>query len=240
MKNNYLVIIFVLTFFLTLQNIPTLKAQQYDIYTGLGAVPSSQTWYICSKQETNYINYVMKVVDTDQLPTQNFGTNVQGNHPLQYPGILGLLTYATNFTGIQLFIDPQAKFSIYWSDLSCFDFPALECNREKNPPFDAKTIICLGVSNPQDTDQKFVLSISFVYGIPPPPLLTVPPKQTNTSSIVPSTSNPTPTNDVPDNPPYFYATNNGLSIIMSNINNIGLLLIIFVILLSTIFILNNN
>jgi hypothetical protein len=177
----------------------------------------------------------MKVVETDQQPTPNFGTNVQGIHPLQYPGILGLLTYATNFTGIQLFIDPQAKFSIYWSDLSCFDFPALDCKREKNPPFEAKTIVCLGISNPQDTEQKFTLSISFAYGVLPPPLLTVPPKQTNTSSNVPSTINPTPTNDIPENPPFFYA-NNGLSI-MSNINIINGLLLI---LLSTIFILSNN
>ncbi|CAG8655285.1 22605_t:CDS:2, partial [Rhizophagus irregularis] len=188
MINNNLVIIFVLAFFLTLQNIPTLKAQQDDVYSGLGAIPSAQTWYICSKQETNYINYKMKVVETDQTPTQNFGINVQGNHPLQYPGILGLLTYATNFTGIQLFIDPQAKFSIYWSDLSCFDFPALECNRVKDPPFEAKTIICLGISNPQNTEQKFTLSISFVYGVLPLPLPTVSPKQTNTTSSIPSTN----------------------------------------------------
>src|SRR6266542_6604609 len=139
---------------------------------------------------------MMKVVEADQTATPNFGTNVVENHPLQYPGVLGLLTYATNFTGMQLFIDPQAKFSIYWSDLSCFDFPALECNRVKNPPFLAKSIICLGISNPQDTEQKFILSISFFNGISPQ-LPVVPPKKTNTSSNTPTTSKSTPTNEVP-------------------------------------------
>ncbi|RIA92773.1 hypothetical protein C1645_736047 [Glomus cerebriforme] len=235
MNNNHIVIICVLTFFLTLQSIPTLKAQEYDVYSGLGAIPSAQTWYICSKQETNYINYEMKVVETDQQPTPNFGINVVGNHPIQFPNILGLLTYATNYTGIQLFIDPKAKFSIFWSDLSCFDFPALDCSREKNPPFVGNAIICLGISNPQDYEVKFVLSISFVYGMLPPSLPIVPPKQTNTSSNIPSISKSTPTNEIPENPPFFY-TNNGISNIISNINIIGLLLIIIIILLSNIFI----
>ncbi|CAB4487789.1 unnamed protein product [Rhizophagus irregularis] len=175
MINNNLVIIFVLAFFLNVAKYTNIKST--------------------TRRQTNYINYKMKVVETDQTPTQNFGINVQGNHPLQYPGILGLLTYATNFTGI---------------------------------------------SNPQNTEQKFTLSISFVYGVLPLPLPTVSPKQTNTTSSIPSTSKSTPTNDIPENPPFFYATNNGFSNVMSNINIIRLLLIIVVVLLSTIFIISNN
>jgi hypothetical protein len=161
----------------------------------------------------------MKVVETetDPPPTPGFGVNVPGHHPLQYPGMLGLLTYATNYTGIQLFIDPQANFSIYWPDLSCFDFPALECSREKNPPFTGKTIICLGISNPQVEEKKFTLSISFVEGKLPPQPPSVSPKQTNSSSI-PSASKSIP-NETPSHPPFFYATNNGLPNIILNIND---------------------
>src|SRR4051812_10384229 len=182
----------------------------------------------------------MKVVETDQPPTPNFGVNVQGHHPKQYPNILGLLTYATNYTGIQLFIDPQANFSIYWPDLSCFDYPALECSREKNPPFPGKTLICLGISNPQVEEKKFTLSISFIEGKLPPKSPPVSPKQTNTSSNVPSTSKSIPSNETPSHPPFLYATNNGLSNIISNINIIGLSAIIVIVLLSTIFILGYN
>ncbi|CAI2181989.1 13267_t:CDS:2, partial [Funneliformis geosporum] len=110
--------------------IPTIRAQD-DVYRGLGVLASSQTWYTCSKQLTNYINYEMKVVETDQEKSSNFGTYAKGPTP------------PPKQPGIQNSIDPNGVTSIYWPELSCFEFPALECQREKDPPFVSNLIVCL-------------------------------------------------------------------------------------------------
>ncbi|CAG8731666.1 17636_t:CDS:2, partial [Funneliformis caledonium] len=202
--------------------IPTIRAQD-DVYRGIGVLASTQTWYTCSKQLTNYISYEMKVVETDQEKSSNFGTYAQGPTPPPIQqGILGLLTYVTNYTGIQKSIDPNGITSIYWPELSCFEFPALECKREKIPPFASSLIVCIGITNPQNAEKKFTLSISFVEGKPSPPLYIPPTPPIPSPSPGSTKSKPPPPNDIPTSPPFFYATNNGLSIILSNINDIDI------------------
>ncbi|CAG8533109.1 3130_t:CDS:1, partial [Acaulospora colombiana] len=152
----------------------------------------------------------MQQISTSQPATPNFGTVVQGNHPKQYTDQLGLLTYATNYTYLQLYIDPTRPVSYFFEDLSCFDYPELRCTKSKNPPFNGQAILCLAVTNPQSSESDFTLAISFTYGVPLPVIPSSTPVTSSLSTVTTATVNPS-TNIVtstlnPTNvPPPFYA-----------------------------------
>src|SRR5439155_24176354 len=114
--------------------------------------------------------YDVKMVDTSANSSQGFGVGpVEGNHPKPY-NTTGLLTFATNYTGITQLVDRSRTPSIYMGELSCFDQPVLECAKEKNPLFPITAILCVGVINPNDLELKFIASFSFTSGTPLPSL----------------------------------------------------------------------
>ncbi|CAG8490241.1 10120_t:CDS:2 [Gigaspora margarita] len=136
-----------------------------ELYNGIGILPASNTWYICSADNTDYIAYDVQQVSDGQKEISNFGTIVKGNPPPSFPNQLGLLTYVTNYTGLQLFIDPSHPNSSFYNNISCSQGPRLRCYQKKDPPFQNKDILCLSVVNPHNNGIKFSLSISFTSGV---------------------------------------------------------------------------
>src|SRR5688572_2614094 len=103
----------------------------------------------------------MQQVSSDLVTTPNFGTVVQGHPTLSYDQ-LGLLTYLTDWTGLQNYIDPNSSSSVYWEEGSCYDSPQLRCTKKMTyDEFKGESIICLAITNPQSQEVKFSLSISF-------------------------------------------------------------------------------
>ncbi|CAG8473475.1 11767_t:CDS:2 [Acaulospora morrowiae] len=196
MKLTSLICTLVVSIILLLLEDASINAQGTETYSGVGRLPAFYTWYICSRVKTNYIGYDMQQVNTSQSENSNFGTVVQGNHPIQY-NQFGLLTYATNYTGIQLYIDQTRPASYYFADLSCFDGgPQSRCTKSKDPPFNGTDILCLAVSNPENIELKFILSVSFTSGTSPPPLPSVPTTTTtksDTTTAGAGTTTPDPT-----------------------------------------------
>jgi hypothetical protein len=108
------------------------------------------------------------MIETSSNATVGFGNGpFEGNRPTTFQ-LSGLLTFATNYTGIRQLLDKERQPSIYISGLSCFDSPVLDCKREQVPVFPAVNIICLGVINPNEFESKFVASFSFTFGTPLP------------------------------------------------------------------------
>ncbi|CAG8563422.1 14073_t:CDS:2 [Dentiscutata erythropus] len=105
------------------------------------------------------------VISNGQHETSNFGTVVKGNPPPLSQYQLGLLTYVTNYTGLQLFISPSHPNSSFYSNVSCWQEPMLRCYQKINPLFQNKDILCLSVVNPHDEGVKFNFSISFTSGV---------------------------------------------------------------------------
>lgn len=147
------------------------------------------------------------------MATPNFGTVKEGHHPKSY-GQYGLLTIVTNYTGLTNYLDPNVEKLYYWEDASCDKEPVSRCN--KNKTLEGNALLCLAITNPQSSEVKFSLSISFTLGYDLPEL---PPETTSTTSS--TTAPPTSTNTKPTltttitGPPPFYATNG----INNNYNN---------------------
>ncbi|CAG8565774.1 8539_t:CDS:2, partial [Diversispora eburnea] len=132
------------------QNIQQVSSESHS---GIGSLPSQFTWYMCSKFSTNYT-----------VTTPNFGTVVDGHHTQSY-NQLGLLTYLTDWTGLQLYIDPTSNGSVYYDKGSCFDSPQIRCTKKMTyDEFKGESIVCLAITNPQNQEVKFSLSISFTLG----------------------------------------------------------------------------
>ncbi|RIA92771.1 hypothetical protein C1645_45508 [Glomus cerebriforme] len=186
-KNKFaiLILIFVL---ITLEGVSMVYSQTEDTSSGLGTIPDGQTWYICSKGLTNYISYMMKVVETSQEATPGFGINVVGNHPKQY-NTEGLLTFAANYTNIQALIDPNRPIVLYRQELSCSTEPVQDCSKSTVPPLPVQEILCLGIVNPNSHETKFSASISFDQNAAQP-ILIIPPPPDNTTSPSSTTSTP--------------------------------------------------
>ncbi|PKK67569.1 hypothetical protein RhiirC2_714018 [Rhizophagus irregularis] len=161
-----------------------------DTSSGIGSIPEGQTWYICSKGATNFIDYSMRMVETSQDPTPGFGTNVIGNHPKQF-NTVGLLTMVANYTNIRALVDPSRPIVLFREELSCNVEPVKECSKSTNPPLSIQDILCLAIMNPNSNTTKFTASISFDQNASKP-ILTIPP---------PIDDNPSNTNNSPSSSP---------------------------------------
>ncbi|CAG8563399.1 14072_t:CDS:2, partial [Dentiscutata erythropus] len=135
-----------------------------DTDSGIVSLSNASTgWFVCSKQNTNYI-----VVPNSAAANDVSGLTVQAHQPPTFPQF-GLLTFATNFSGISQFRDPNSASYIYIAALSCADTAVLNCS--PNPQtFNTTNIICLAVSNPNNCEMHFSYSISFTSGVGYPPL----------------------------------------------------------------------
>ncbi|RHZ49997.1 hypothetical protein Glove_508g10 [Diversispora epigaea] len=199
--NTLVIILLVL-----LKNIQQVSSESYS---GIGSVPSQFTWYICSKFNTNYTEYDMQQVSSGLTASPNFGTVVDGHHPQSY-NQLGLLTYLTDYTGLQLYIDPTSNSSVYWKDGSCFDSPQLRCTKKMTyDDFKGENIICLAITNSQSQEAKFSLSISFTSGEEMPPITSIATPSSTTSEnpeSSTSTSKSSRATVTATSPPPFYAS----------------------------------
>ncbi|CAG8711252.1 20518_t:CDS:1, partial [Cetraspora pellucida] len=137
------------------------------------------------------VAYDAQQVSNGQSETPNFGTVVKGRPQPSSQDQLGLLTYVTNYTGLQLFINPSSPNLSYYTDLSCLQEPKLRCYQKKNPPFQTKDLLCLSVVNPHDKEMKFSLSVSFTSGIDP--ISTTPSPLNPGYSVVATVNNAKPT-----------------------------------------------
>ncbi|CAG8464807.1 5133_t:CDS:10 [Funneliformis caledonium] len=159
-----------------------------DTNFGIGVIPEYQTWYICSKGLTNYINYILQVVKTPENATNGFGINEVGNRPQVYDKE-GLLVFVSNYTFIRSLIDQNAPKVLYLPDLSCGIEPVQKCEGLTDPPLDSEQIYCLGVVNPNKYETKFTASISFTKGAARPPLV-IPIEETTPTESTPTKATP--------------------------------------------------
>ncbi|CAG8808767.1 1386_t:CDS:1, partial [Racocetra fulgida] len=136
--------------------------------------------------------YDAQQVSNGQSETPNFGTVVKGRPPSSTHDQLGLLTYVTNYTGLQLFIDPSSSNLSsnlsYYTDLSCWQEPKLRCKKKQDPIFQTKDLLCLSVVNPHDKEIKFSLSVSFTSGVDAPSVTPI----SQGYSVVPTVNNAKP------------------------------------------------
>jgi len=192
-KKNKYTILFLIFSLITLEKVLMVYSQGGgDTSSGIGTIPDGQTWYICSEGITDFISYSMRMVETPQDATPEFGINVVGNHPKQFDQ-QGLLTFVANYTNIRALIDPTGPPVLFIEPLSCATSPVQECTKSTvnlNPPLPLQDILCLAIVNPNQNETKFTASISFTQNATQPILTIPPPFDNSTSSDPTSTSSP--------------------------------------------------
>ncbi|CAJ0927762.1 5682_t:CDS:2 [Entrophospora sp. SA101] len=124
--------------------------------------------------------YDVQLVNTTQPPDGHFGQVVLGQQ--RKFDTYGMVTIVSNFTGMQLYIDPSGPPLNFYKSVSCFDAPVQRCRQELKTLLLTKEILCLGITNPTSMETKFTLSISFTSGVPIPVLNIPPVSGTITSS----------------------------------------------------------
>ncbi|KAF0544914.1 hypothetical protein F8M41_002589 [Gigaspora margarita] len=140
-----------------------------DTDSGIVSLNNATTgWYVCSKQNSNYIDYSVSIVPDAATPNDQAGITMQAHRPAIFSQF-GLLTFATNYSGARQFADPNSASYIFIAAQSCADQPVRSCSPTPGT-FNATNIICLAVSNPNNCGIKFSYSISFTSGVGFPPL----------------------------------------------------------------------
>ncbi|CAG8453934.1 9755_t:CDS:2 [Paraglomus brasilianum] len=167
-----------------------------QMLTGSVALPTLNTWYLCSKQPTDKIAYVVTYTTVATTSTPGFGTIVQ--HIKISPNLTastGLLSAVLQVSELYKYMSDQ--YNEFLPPYSCCcDVRVIDCVIGSSlPPLPTKDIYCLTVRNPNAFTSYANIGISFDQVVstttPPPPSPT--PTTSNISSSISTTSPYIPT-----------------------------------------------